>query len=325
MQWVNEVGFKNFSPCEKYVVKQGRDVNQPTETNVRAYTYIVDICNIDDFKNQPNKILVTNVWFDTESLDSVLIEQFPSSSWYGMYAGTPVYNSTLPIKTANCFINRLDILRQSWLYQLIQHDLFYDSYVSFNMDVSRLAGITGVYQDTVTAQEIFENQFLSHLQIFKPEHDIIKNKVPYRNFDDQESLDQIIIQSKFSIILETWPTHNHAITFSEKIFRCLKLPRPWVLFSSKNAVGYLRNLGFDVLDDIVDHSYDFLDFEIDRQVKILSISKELAKLDYTESLVNRLELAAMHNRLLLEKMLKTFFLDVDKTFKQVESKIKNLS
>jgi hypothetical protein len=169
---------------------------------------------------------------------------------------------------------------------------------------------------------VFEQQFHRHLQIFHSEHEKAKTMVPYRNFDCD--LQTAIMQTEFSIVLETCFDRNEVITFSEKIFRCLKLPRPWVIFAMKNAVSYLRDLGFDVLDDVVDHGYDSIEFAIERQVAILDQCEIMCQRELTASDVKRCEQAAQHNQQLLDKMSATWYTDVNNTVLLALEKCKRL-
>jgi hypothetical protein len=240
------------------------------------------------------KIVVTNNYIKP-TVPADLVVKF-DDTWYGMYAGSPNIVHRAPVKEFNCFINRMDPIRQSWAYQIVRRKLFAQGFISFNMDISRHI-MFGHCNPTDSPLDVFENQFTTHCSIFAPEHEFLKKIVPYKNFDT-DSLSQIIIDSKFSIVLETYHNNNNFITFSEKIFRCLKLPRPWVMHAQQGAVAYLRNMGFDVLDDIVNHSYDNIEFSIDRQGAILNQCEVLTNLDITQH-GHRLDQAATHNTNLL--------------------------
>jgi hypothetical protein len=133
----------------------------------------------------------------------------------------------------------------------------------------------------------------------------------YKNFKDTGDLTNIVLASKFSIVLETFFHDNRIITYSEKIFRCLQLPRPWVLYSSQYGINRLRQLGFDVLDDQVDHSYDHVADTIQRQVAIL---------DQCQLLVNqplnlaRCQQAADHNKSLLKSLKDNWLVNIQQDF-----------
>jgi hypothetical protein len=324
--WVNEVGFENFDSCRDYVrVKASQSIREIkyVEHKKSIDLYIINAVDPVAFQDQKTTVLVTNNCINKDVLDSKYYEQFPQS-WYGMYAGNVAINHVVPTKDFNCFINRMDPIRQSWLYQLIRCGIFNQGYVSFHMDISRHILYKQCRQDALPL-EVFDQQFQEQLNIFKSEHQFIRPQVPYCNFDSTVELNQLIMDSKFSIVLETVFHCNEVITFSEKIFRCLKLPRPWVLFAMQGAVQELRNMGFDVLDDIVDHSYDTIEFGIERQTKILNISQKLCKIQFTPGLIKRMEIAASKNQELLSTMLSSFHQDVDKTFERAVVKCLSLT
>jgi hypothetical protein len=306
MFWTLESGFDHSQACFNYTQQQIAKANQKINTGGGLDLLIVDACSPNQYQ-QGQRVLVTNNWISPEQLDITRYEQF-SASWYGLYAGAPNIQPHKPIKKFNCFINRMDPIRQSWFYQLIRRNLFDQGLVSFNMDISRHI-INGQCNPGDNPLTVFEQQFQQHLQIFQPEHNVSKTMVPYRNFDCD--LQTAIMQTKFSIVLETYFDRNEVITFSEKIFRCLKLPRPWVMFAMKNAVAYLRDLGFDVLDNIVDHAYDSIEFEIDRQGAVLDQCQIMCLRELTDSDIHRCEQAAIHNQSLLNKLFKTFHKDIN--------------
>jgi hypothetical protein len=177
---------------------------------------------------------------------------------------------------------------------LIRNKLFdKQHYISFNMESDR-----NDYRIDLrnSPWEFFEYCHQTYLTEFDAEYKICKeqNLLPYKNFFENDDLRNLVLDSKFSIVIETYFQLNRT-TFTEKTFRVLLLPRPWLLFCSTNAVAQLKSWGFDVLDDLVDHSrYDHLEFEIDRQSVIIQMAKELEDFD-TELHRSRLEQAQQHN------------------------------
>ena len=311
--------FVHSQACFIFVRQQIAKANQEINTGGGLDLYIVDACLPDQYR-QGQRVLVTNNWIAPTQLVSTRYEQFPAS-WYGLYAGATNTQPHKPIKKFNCFINRMDPIRQSWFYQLIRRNILDQGLVSFNMDISRHFGQVQ-YAPTDTPQQVFEQQFHRHLQIFHSEHEKAKTMVPYRNFDCD--LQTAIMQTEFSIVLETYFDRNEVITFSEKIFRCLKLPRPWVIFAMQNAVSYLRELGFDVLDDLVDHGYDRVEHDIERQVKLFDQIQYMCKRTLTPAQIKKCEQAAEHNNQLLNKMFSTWYTDMATSFSLAVEKCKNL-
>lgn len=210
-------------------------------------------------------------------------------SWYYKEYNQTFENVT-PVKDFCCFIGRMDPSRQGWFYQLIRQNLLPHGFVSFLMSNKRLAEF-----NNLTPAQTFEQQYQKYMTIFADEHAIAKDIVPYQNFDKNADPDNVIMQSRFNIVLETYFDNNDQLTFTEKIIRSLRLPRPWLLFSSQHAVKYLRDWGFDVLDDLVDHDrYDNIEFNIHRQTVILDMAQELLDFD-TVKHWDRLHAASQHN------------------------------
>ena len=102
-----------------------------------------------------------------------------------------------------------------------------------------------------------------------------------------------------SLVIETYISDDH-ITFSEKIFRALQLPRPWLLFCSPGSVKCLASYGFDTLSDYVDHSYDQISTHWTRMDSILDQLEFFVGKQYTVTDYKRFEQAADHNRRLLQ-------------------------
>jgi len=205
------------------------------------------------------------------------------------------FNNCVIKKDFACPINRLDPNRQSWFYLLIQKNMLPRGFVSFTLDNSRS-------QDSIqklTPYQAFEKLYQDYMLNFSDEHEIAKQIVPYRNFDANQNLDQVLMESRFNIILETYFCYNDQIMITEKTIRSLRLPRPWLLYGAAGSVAQLRKWGFDVLDDLVDHNqYDSIEHPIERQTKILEIAQQLLDFDTVKNW-SRLEFAAkINNRVL---------------------------
>jgi len=307
MNWMQEPGFENFTPLVDYLYLQIDCLRKNLPPGCKP-VQAAEVCGPKICKD---KFPIVGSWVSPNWLDSDLYELLPNSL-YGIFAGQPQVIECVPNFKFNCFITRMDPTRQGWLYQLERRKLFDLGLISFNMDISRHT-LQNKYPPGTTPHYIFESQFQQFLQIFQKEHAVLKSKVPYRNFSDSLPLSQIIMQTEFSIVLETYFDNNNIIVFSEKIFRCLKLPRPWVLFAMKNAVAYLRDMGFDVLDDLVDHSYDSIDYHIDRQIAILDQIEIMCTKTLSEAQIQRCQQAADHNQQLLFELKSRFHDDVKQT------------
>lgn len=193
--------------------------------------------------------------------------------YWHIYNYQPKYLSQAPSHGISCFMNRVSEDR-SQMFQLIKNkDLLITGWVSFNC--LRPGNSAPTAKDMAEYGEPFNNL--------------------------TRSLEQCIVDSRIQIVLETYISDTH-IAFSEKIFRALQLPRPWVLYCSPRAVEHLRSFGFDVLDDLVDHSYDAVVTHHDRLQMLFDQALKFVDRTYTGQDLAHFDQAARHNRQLLTKL-----------------------
>ena len=220
--------------------------------------------------------------------------QLPNSV-YGIYYIDKIHNRWHRniSKSFNCFINRNDMFRQHWFYLLFTNNLLDDGYISFN----------SVSRSEQSNLQKFDDIHREYLSEFQPIFNAVRQAVPFKNFNECSDLRNVIMETGFSIILETYADRDDAIAFSEKIFRALQTPRPWVLFHARGAVEELRKMGFYVYDDLVDHSYDSMKIgPLDRQIKILDQVKKLKEIKITDNLLRHWERQTEKNCAILEDM-----------------------
>ena len=187
----------------------------------------------------------------------------------------PVYIDRAPVRRFNCFMNRPRGDRNIVFYELIRRRLLSQGFVSYNC----------------TASELAREYTAADLTRYSVEH--LQAPVPYNTVEAHGTLEQCIIDSEVSLVIETYTADDH-IVFSEKIFRALQMPRPWVMYSSLGAVALLENHGFDVLSDCVDHAYDRIKEHTPRLMAVLN------QLESIRPDLKRSAAAAEHNRALLK-------------------------
>jgi len=213
--------------------------------------------------------------------------------FWGSFSYQPDYISRPPVRLFNCFMNRICTTRQSWFYQLVRRNLLHHGSVSFLLDYRKLP--PGV----VSKQDLYEYNYQQGYHIFEVEHNLMKDKVPFCNFEGD--IDQVIVDTCISLVIETYFDWPDTIAFSEKIFRALQLPRPMILYSMPGSVDALRKYGFDVWDDIIDHTYDNEPDQIQRQIMILDQLYALQNINYTNQQLDQFEARSQHNRDILKK------------------------
>jgi hypothetical protein len=184
----------------------------------------------------------------------------------------------------NCFMNRVRGDRSEVFYELIKRNILAQGIVSYNCNLDE-----------------FAQQFQKgEMHRYQEQHTVANMLIPYNTVQQHGTLEQCIIDSNISLILETYQADSH-IVFSEKIFRALQMPRPWLLGCSPGAVALLKAHGFDVLDDYVDTAYDSITRQTERFQVVLDQLETFINREYTRRDYERFDQAATHNQQLLEK------------------------
>lgn len=227
--------------------------------------------------SQPALIVTDNHVLKT--IQAQLISVLPE--FWHIWHFEPQFEDRAPVWTFNCFMNRPRGDRSRTWYELLRRNMLMQGLISFNVD-----------------QTSYQQQFESlDDDSYQSQHNLGLGLVPYNNLSG--TLEQCIIDSKVSLILETYIADDH-IVFSEKIFRCLQMPRPWLLYCSPGSVGLLRQHGFDVMDDIVDHDYDTIVDHNHRLTCIIDHLETFKSKNFSPSDFDRFWSAMTHNQNLLK-------------------------
>jgi len=231
--------------------------------------------------NSPSTVTIT----DNHPLLPVagpLISALPE--FWSIWHFDPKYIDRPAAHGYNCFMNRSRGDRSMLFYELIKRDILNKGIVSYNC-----------------RPEEYEQEYVNaDLHRYQVQHTVGQTLVPYNTVEAHGTLEQCIVDSNISVILETYTSDSH-IVFSEKIFRALQLPRPWLLYCSPGSIALLKNYGFDVLDDYVDTSYDNIIVHGDRLLTILDQLETFISCKYTDQDYTRFNQAATHNQNLLLK------------------------
>jgi hypothetical protein len=168
-----------------------------------------------------------------------------------------------PVKQYNVFMNRISGERLMLLYKLYDAGLLDQGFVGFNC----------LYHDRDPDLEQRQFNFDTvHKETgwhqWNNVHQLLRNQMPMHLKIDP---DTAAMASRLTLVVESYVSDT-VIAFSEKIFRALQTPRPWILFGSPDSVSTLKRYGFDVLDDVIDHSYDGI---VDAEQRLDAILKEL--------------------------------------------------
>ena len=227
-------------------------------------------------------------WSNLVTDNIVQLDHIPLyPEYWGTYSYQSEYINRAPTRLFNCFMNRVCTTRQSWFYQFVRRNLLHFGNVSFLLDSRNLP----------RGKELYDANYIGY-EIFEVEHELMQDQVPFVNFDGD--LDQAVIDSQFSVVIETYFDWPDTIAFSEKVFRALQLPRPILLYSMPGSIKALRDYGFELFDDIVDHSYDSEPDQIKRQVMILDQLCAWKDRTFTAQHLVDFDQRIKHNRDLLE-------------------------
>jgi len=220
-------------------------------------------------------------------------------SFYGIYSYVPDNQIWNPTRDYTFAINRLDFKRMRILLQLYCDLTFDAGYVNFNCQIGGMQVATKDQRRQVFVNEALKHSAdLTEQQAFKQ----LSTVVPIKNH--QLAHDHAYTQSWLNIIVETYSSDN-VISMSEKIFRCLVTPAPWIAYAGRYTIAKLRELGFDVMDDIIDHNYDQL-LEVQYKIsKFIESGKHTifqTKRINWEQVKSRCQVAALNNQKLLDKL-----------------------
>ena len=285
----------------------------------RGYQKVI-VCLADDFGvNRDDWSLPPEKWFDTDTIivtdnhmplaTNYQILRLPSS-YFGVFNYVPKDQHWKPSKRFNFSVNRLDSQRQLILLELVKQSggiaqVTQLDHVNFN------ARSQGNEQTAEDARGSFAQCWTQLNQLHDTEYtvwfDQVLPQVPVRNHGF--TVEQAQVSAYLNLVIETY-AGDASVTFSEKIFRALVTPAPWAVFSAKHAVNYLKTLGFDILDDVVDHAYDSLTQgnsmyghgKISEFIKLnIQNYHNITHLNQNK-LAARCQTAAVHNQQLLAQM-----------------------
>jgi hypothetical protein len=259
-------------------------------------------------------LLVTDNWIARPTRAQVCA--LPRS-WSGIYAYSPdAVDADIPPRDFGLCVNRLDHERLAVFCELARiTNIDQAAYVNVNCTAHDQD------LDPVQKQKEFARVFSTSIDTIQhrlgPSFEVLKSQVPYRNHG--LTVEQVHAASRVNLVMETYYQDN-AVALSEKIFRALVTARPWVLYAGRSAVARLRQLGFDVLDDVVDHnSYDELTSrDIMKYQAVVATAQRVLANSHTAS---RIQQAADHNQQHLFQLRSQLAQDLGSWFRDFTQKL----
>jgi hypothetical protein len=231
--------------------------------------------------------VLTDNFIEIDDLECIKFHSDPTlHSIFCSFNGDCIVNKN-PSKLYNCFMQRIESVRQSWFYFLYLRNLLDKGYVSFLLkQLTSYSNLTGA--------ELFDYiHFTFKLDAvpgFSEAYQQLRPQVPYRNFVENKNLPFYIQDSKYSLVLETYATDPATDRWSvnEKAIRALCFSGIPLLFLQARAVEKLKSIGFQI--DYHDQ-IDTLPW-VDKQRALLDIIENDAidfncKYNYNKAMYNR--------------------------------------
>lgn len=218
-----------------------------------------------------------------------------------------------PTGLINCFVSFPSKLRQTYMCEIIQRG--WTGSLSYRVNTKS----TGFDHDSDAHRLALLDKIAAQMpEEYQQANAWLRQNVPVRTFDT--TLEQAIIDTKIGIVLEARQTADQPI-LTEKTFRALMLPRPFVLIVPSSHVGtvqYLKDLGFQLHDDLVDHTYDTVADEKDRMCLALDQIARFTTLTYSDQQLDELQQRAAHNRDIIERLLHDFDIKLSDTLAAIK-------
>lgn len=315
----------NLSKCddkEQEIVKSLSGVNQ------HAMVRLVDINRTHNFNN--NLVVSDSIYPTKYGLDRKLnvhnyqINVLPEF-WHIFYMpGFSIETNTVPLKKFNCMMNRATHERTFAFHYFFERNLINNNIISYNCfdpnnHDAQWENVVVNHRNGALQDLSLENRVKAFVQSHDAQRypyrletllDILNSSTLPLMLDDHITCESAAINSEITVVIESY-VDNEVIAFSEKIFRALQIPRPWLLFCGAGSVKILRDYGFDVLDDIVDHSYDIIDNYADR---FDCLMEQIDKINFNEE---RCIEAVTTNKKLLESYQETWPEKLNEIHKQL--------
>lgn len=285
------------------------------------------ICLVDDIvscnQNQKtvpyqfdnNTMVITDNWIGVPT--SYSIYRLPES-FFGIYYHKPQLNIWKPDRRFCFSQRRLDSKRLILFLEIMYRaEMIINSekldYINFNCWTwgGSNESSTGLQENY---QQAYDRLPEAVRELYKETSARLLPQMPFSNHDlDHE---QMYMQSWMNMVVETYSSDT-TVALSEKLFRAMCLPAPWMVYGGKHCIAWLRSMGFDVLEDIIDHCYDTMveqetvaygDKPCDWIYEGAETVDKFKQQDF-EQLSQRCQQAAEHNRNLLLAMKQRWPLD----------------
>lgn len=213
--------------------------------------------------------------------------------YWPLYQDTEISVPLVLSKKFLCLNKRVNFTRWILYKKFYTDHLLDDSYFSF-LGEDRLFGNLKSESAVESAEAVFQEYgplFPEVWRLKTPDHkflridnDVLLDRYQSGNFNQDPTwlTNADFYQTSFcSVIAETCP-ESDLPNFSEKIIRALASGHIVIVIGAQNSVKYLKELGFDMFDDIIDHSYDLHPNLLNRVVGVFEQIDQLGKKSLNE-------------------------------------------
>jgi len=248
--------------------------NHPINTCMTGHGRNIYICLVDDIRQLADKPLVEFNTNDIVITDNVFCRPVNCTmipmpeSWRGIFSYVPKIVHE-PDRSFVLSVNRITPERMHIFLDTVQHwrhpcrvigEEIPQGYMSFRC-VPMNVNLPETFPED-QSQKLWHSTWeeldfdKSYIQPF---YERFSESGDYRFVNHDLKFDEVMQRGMLNMTIESY-CFDHVITYSEKMMRALSMPRPWVAFGSQFMIAQLRVMGFDVMDDLVDHSYDEIEF-----------------------------------------------------------------
>jgi len=278
----------------------------------------VVVCLVDDISTCSDNESNVSALFDSDTIvitDNKInvdtdyrVLKLPDS-FFGIYYYKPENIKWNPVNDINLSINRIDPIRQLILMELVSCNHVDNVFKNLNINFNCFMHQQGTDQASLINNFKWvwslNSDFFGAQQKYNQHYLCLLDHIPIKNHN--LTVESSMLGSFVNMIVETY-SRNDIVAISEKTFRSLVYPVPWTIFSGSHTADFLKFLGFDLLDDLVDHTYNntvYESYSLDRIVDYVSQSIKLSndlKQMSKEHLISRCNNAAANNQDLLKRM-----------------------
>jgi hypothetical protein len=273
-------------------LSQGEIVNidKLTDNDIVHIQDVFDQNNLNWlFKKGNPKYIVSNfiTW-----VDSPIFYGLPFFANYALKSITKVLDFDNNFNTSTCFnfminkksISRFLCIKLVELFKLNDFDYTWsavDTMADMSDTITELTMLGNKSPLDSTAQSFLMSpiELKKKFITFSTDNNYLKNNIGEGNYGDnawawKNGLQTIFLNSAISLITEPLTYHRGSYFTEKTLYSVLGLTFPiWI--GGYNMANDWKKLGFDVFDDIIDHSYQCYDTLIERCYYAVSLNYEL--------------------------------------------------